>query len=274
MTSVGRRSALEGAGRASTAPRPQPRKRQAQNGQKSPALSRLRSRKPASTRRSSATCTRASSLRTSSKGCIATTIWRARSRSGRARPMACRRCRTTSAYGQFGSSRGIYFQDDPAFKGERRELVAADYVYAYKRFFDPRWKSPAVASLSELKMVGMAAAARGRAERQAGVRLRHDRRGNACARPIHDAVQVRRAQPRFIETLATSDLWGAVAREVVEAVRRRDSGASGRDRPVSACRVAALVADRARTQSDLSRSRVRRRAECRRRRGPGAAAEV
>ena len=52
---------------------------------------------------------------------------------------------------------GIYFQDDAAFKGTRRELVAEDYVYAYKRFFDPRWKSPALASLSELKLVGMAA---------------------------------------------------------------------------------------------------------------------
>src|SRR3954452_14104783 len=28
---------------------------------------------------------------------------------------------------------GIYFADDPAFKGARRELVAQDYVYAIKR---------------------------------------------------------------------------------------------------------------------------------------------
>ena len=41
--------------------------------------------------------------------------------------------------------RGIYFQDDPVFKGRRRELVAEDYVYAWKRFFDPRWKAPAFA---------------------------------------------------------------------------------------------------------------------------------
>jgi ABC-type transport system substrate-binding protein len=32
---------------------------------------------------------------------------------------------------------GIFFADDPAFQGRPRELVAADYVYAYKRFFDP-----------------------------------------------------------------------------------------------------------------------------------------
>ena len=46
---------------------------------------------------------------------------------------------------------GIYFQDDPAFNGKRRELVAEDYVYAMKRFFDPRWKAPAFASLNELQ---------------------------------------------------------------------------------------------------------------------------
>ena len=33
---------------------------------------------------------------------------------------------------------GIYFADDPAFKGKRRELVAQDYVYAFKRVVDPR----------------------------------------------------------------------------------------------------------------------------------------
>ena len=52
--------------------------------------------------------------------------------------------------------RGIYFQDDAAFKGQRRELIAQDYVYSWKRFFDPRWKAPAFASLNDLKMFGMA----------------------------------------------------------------------------------------------------------------------
>ena len=32
---------------------------------------------------------------------------------------------------------GIYFTDDPAFEGKRRELTAADYVFSLKRFFDP-----------------------------------------------------------------------------------------------------------------------------------------
>ena len=32
---------------------------------------------------------------------------------------------------------GIYFADDPAFGGKKRELVAADYVYSMKRLLDP-----------------------------------------------------------------------------------------------------------------------------------------
>ena len=37
---------------------------------------------------------------------------------------------------------GIYFSDDPAFEGRRRELVARDYEYTFKRIMDPRLKSP------------------------------------------------------------------------------------------------------------------------------------
>ena len=33
---------------------------------------------------------------------------------------------------------GIYFADDPAFKGKKRELTAVDYVYSIKRIFDPK----------------------------------------------------------------------------------------------------------------------------------------
>jgi oligopeptide transport system substrate-binding protein len=36
---------------------------------------------------------------------------------------------------------GIYFADDPAFKGRRRELVAEDYAYSIKRIFDPKVRS-------------------------------------------------------------------------------------------------------------------------------------
>jgi ABC-type transport system substrate-binding protein len=53
---------------------------------------------------------------------------------------------------------GIYFQDDPAFKGKPRELVAADYVYQLKRVADPRWKSPLWTTIESSSVVGLAEA--------------------------------------------------------------------------------------------------------------------
>lgn len=38
--------------------------------------------------------------------------------------------------------KGIYFADDPAFGGKKRELTMADYVYSFKRLFDPKLSSP------------------------------------------------------------------------------------------------------------------------------------
>src|SRR5690348_16683462 len=50
--------------------------------------------------------------------------------------------------------KGIYFQDDPAFKGRKRELSAADYAYSLKRLIDPKIHSP-WAWLVEGKIVGL-----------------------------------------------------------------------------------------------------------------------
>src|SRR4029450_986208 len=38
--------------------------------------------------------------------------------------------------------KGIYFTPDAAFKGQKRELVAEDYVYSLKRLIDPKIRSP------------------------------------------------------------------------------------------------------------------------------------
>ena len=48
---------------------------------------------------------------------------------------------------------GIYFADDPVFKGKKRELVAEDYVYSIKRIMDPRLSSPALSEI-EGNLVG------------------------------------------------------------------------------------------------------------------------
>jgi oligopeptide transport system substrate-binding protein len=48
---------------------------------------------------------------------------------------------------------GIYFSDDPAFKGKKRELVAEDYVYTWKRLLDPKMRAPFLWFI-ENKLVG------------------------------------------------------------------------------------------------------------------------
>jgi ABC-type transport system substrate-binding protein len=49
--------------------------------------------------------------------------------------------------------KGIFFTPDAAFKGQRRELTAADYAYSFKRHLDPVQKSP-WAWMLEGKLVG------------------------------------------------------------------------------------------------------------------------
>lgn len=112
---------------------------------------------------------------------------------------------------------GTFFQDDPAFKGKPRELVAADYVYSLKRFFDPRWKSPTYATLAESRIVGMAAL---RDDALKNKRLfDYDTPVEGMRALDRYTIQFRmeRPLPRFLQTLATGDLYGALAREVVEA---------------------------------------------------------
>jgi oligopeptide transport system substrate-binding protein len=50
--------------------------------------------------------------------------------------------------------KGQMFTPDPAFKGRPRELTMADYVYSWKRLFDPRLASPHIGMLQG-KIVGL-----------------------------------------------------------------------------------------------------------------------
>jgi ABC-type transport system substrate-binding protein len=112
---------------------------------------------------------------------------------------------------------GIYFQDDPAFGGKPRELIAADYVYSWKRIYDPRWKSPMLFTLENSKVLGLT-------ELRAAVlksRRPFDYTTEAEGLRTLDryTLQVRLAEPnpRFIYNFTDASLFGAVAREVVEA---------------------------------------------------------
>ncbi len=50
--------------------------------------------------------------------------------------------------------KGIYFADDAAFKGRKRELTAEDYIYSWKRVVDPKVRSPNAYYLAG-KLVGL-----------------------------------------------------------------------------------------------------------------------
>ena len=111
---------------------------------------------------------------------------------------------------------GIFFADDPAFKGRRRELVAADYVYSLKRIYDPALKSPDQSNLEDEGIVGL---------RELRDEALKSKRPFDYDRPIDGlvatdrhtlVVKLREARPRHLFTWAAADLHGAVAREVVE----------------------------------------------------------
>ena len=111
---------------------------------------------------------------------------------------------------------GIYFADDPAFKGKPRELVAEDYVYALKRVVDPANKSPIVAGILDTKYVGLAAVREDAVK--GNKRFDYDRpvEGLKAIDRYTIRYTLEEPRPRFLEGLAGSDLSGAVAREVVE----------------------------------------------------------
>jgi ABC-type transport system substrate-binding protein len=110
---------------------------------------------------------------------------------------------------------GIFFADDPAFKGRRRELTAADYVYSLKRFFDPRTKSPSFNTFEREGMLGMAEL---RAEAVKTGRFDYDREveGLRAIDRYTLRIKLQHSKPRFLYRLADHALTGAVAREVVE----------------------------------------------------------
>jgi ABC-type transport system substrate-binding protein len=110
---------------------------------------------------------------------------------------------------------GIHFADDPAFKGVRRELVAADFVYSMKRHWDPRVKSPNL-YLIAARVKGMAAL---RAEAEKGGRLDYDREveGLRALDRYTLRIELNEPAPNFAYFLSLCPLACAVAREVVEA---------------------------------------------------------
>jgi ABC-type transport system substrate-binding protein len=114
---------------------------------------------------------------------------------------------------------GIHFADDPAFKalgGRPRELTAADYVYAIKRFYDPKYNSSDLYLYESLKLPGLSEL------RERAIKGRQPFDYDAPVEGIRALdrytfrVTLGVANPRFVYLLADPVYFGAVAREVVE----------------------------------------------------------
>jgi len=112
---------------------------------------------------------------------------------------------------------GIYFADDPAFKGQRREVVAQDFVYVFQRYADPANRSPnwgyfdaqiGVAGLAELRKAALDA--------KKPFDYNAPIEGLKALDRHTIQFKLREPRPRFVEAIAGSDLLGAQAREVVE----------------------------------------------------------
>lgn len=103
---------------------------------------------------------------------------------------------------------GIYFTPDPAFKGQPRELTAADYIYSLKRLYDPALRSPWL-SLFDGKIAGDAALK---------TAFSYDRPVAGLQAPDRYTLRIVLNAPdsNFPFYLATP-ASGVVAREVIEA---------------------------------------------------------
>jgi ABC-type transport system substrate-binding protein len=112
---------------------------------------------------------------------------------------------------------GIYFADDPAFKGKPRELVAQDYVYSVKRFYDPTINAEGIYVFQNAKVRGLTELR----ERALANKtpFDYDTPVDGIRALDRYTFQVKLAEPgpRFLYVFATPTNTGAVAREVAEA---------------------------------------------------------
>ncbi|HEX2011688.1 MAG TPA: ABC transporter substrate-binding protein, partial [Roseateles sp.] len=111
---------------------------------------------------------------------------------------------------------GIYFADDPAFKGKQRELTAADYLYTIKRHYDPKLNSRNLYLLENVQILGLSEL---RKELIAAKKpFDYDRpvEGLQLLDRYTFRIKLGIGDPRFVNQFADSGFLGAVAREVVE----------------------------------------------------------
>jgi ABC-type transport system substrate-binding protein len=117
--------------------------------------------------------------------------------------------------------KGIYFTPDPAFKGKKRELVAADFAYIIKRHADPKNRSP-WAFMVEGKIEGLDALI---AQAKKSGTFDYDAKLRGLETPDPYTLVVRLTTPDYLFNYTAAHIpYGAMAREVVEAYGQEDVG--------------------------------------------------
>ncbi|KIA80758.1 ABC transporter substrate-binding protein [Chromobacterium piscinae] len=109
---------------------------------------------------------------------------------------------------------GIYFSDDPAFKGKKRELTAFDYAYSFKRFADPVVNSPNSSTFTDF-IVGLEEASRLASKKG---RFDYDAPIAGIQTPDRYTLKLTLKKPGYVFLYSLgSPIAGAVAREVIES---------------------------------------------------------
>ena len=113
----------------------------------------------------------------------------------------------------FKVKKGLFFTPHEAFKGQRRELIAQDFVYTLLRHADPKNRSPQVSDLDD-KIFGFADA---RKKAMASGKFDYDQRHPGIYVIDRYTLAIKLNQPdRNFLSLLTNPYAGGMAREVVE----------------------------------------------------------
>ena len=112
---------------------------------------------------------------------------------------------------------GIFFADDPAFKGNKRELTAEDYVYSLKRIADVKLGSPMWSDIEEARIKGLGDYRKSLRASGAAFDYEHPIEGLRALDRYTLRIELDRPLPTLLDILAQGGRYGAVAREVIEA---------------------------------------------------------
>lgn len=111
---------------------------------------------------------------------------------------------------------GIFFPDHPAFKGQKRELVAADYVYSIKRYYDPATRSPTLFHYENAGLIGLSERRKKAIDEKKPFDYDTPVEGLRVLDRYSFEIRTSRPAPRLPFVLASPAIAGALAREVVE----------------------------------------------------------